>query len=378
MSGGGGTGGAERERAVDPLAACMARVAAGDREAFGEVYDAVAPKVLRREPARCCATPPWPRRSRRRCCSRSGARPPGTTPPRGRWPRGPPPSATAAPSTGCARCAPREDREDRVVAGEGRVEYDEVSEQVLQHEDESRVRKALTGLTELQREAVVMAYWGGRTSTEISAQLGVPFPTVKTRLRDGLPAAAARPGARGARSRERIMSQTGSADVSSGGGDVDGYDGGAHDLTSLYAVDALDPRRRRPPRPTSALCRLPRGAGRGARGAGGRCGRRARRGAVGGPAGPVMAALDDVPQLPAVPASVAEPVDELSRRRVRREADRPSAAPAGGTTGRRAPRRWVQAWPRPPRPSSWPAPRSRVRRAAVARGGAVRQQWRRP
>jgi len=184
VSGGGGTG-ADRERAVDPLAASMARVAAGDRDAFGEVYDAVAPKVLAvtravlRNPSMAeevtqeVLLEVWRQATRYDPSAGSVAA----------W----------ATTIGHRRAVDRvrsvrarEDREDRVVAGEGRVEYDEVSEQVLQHEDESRVRKALTGLTELQREAVVMAYWGGRTSTEISAQLGVPVPTVKTRLRDGL------------------------------------------------------------------------------------------------------------------------------------------------------------------------------------------------
>ena len=48
------------------------------------------------------------------------------------------------------------------------------------------VRSALSTLTDLQREAVELAYWGGCTSSEISERLGVPVPTVKTRLRDGL------------------------------------------------------------------------------------------------------------------------------------------------------------------------------------------------
>ena len=55
--------------------------------------------------------------------------------------------------------------------------YDQVGEQV---------RRSLDALTDVQREAVVLAYYGGYTSREIAERLGVPSGTVKTRLRDGL------------------------------------------------------------------------------------------------------------------------------------------------------------------------------------------------
>ena len=48
------------------------------------------------------------------------------------------------------------------------------------------VRRGLGVLTDLQREAVVLAYYGGYTHWEIAQLLGVPAGTVKTRLRDGL------------------------------------------------------------------------------------------------------------------------------------------------------------------------------------------------
>ena len=64
--------------------------------------------------------------------------------------------------------------------------YDEVVEQVEASLEREHVRRGLDALTDLQREAVVLAYYGGYTHREISELLGVPSGTVKTRLRDGL------------------------------------------------------------------------------------------------------------------------------------------------------------------------------------------------
>lgn len=49
-----------------------------------------------------------------------------------------------------------------------------------------RVRSALSGLTDLQRQAVELAYWGGYTHVEVAGILDVPVGTAKTRIRDGL------------------------------------------------------------------------------------------------------------------------------------------------------------------------------------------------
>ena len=48
------------------------------------------------------------------------------------------------------------------------------------------VQDALSQLSEVQREAIVLAYFGGRTYREVAAELGIPEGTAKTRLRDGL------------------------------------------------------------------------------------------------------------------------------------------------------------------------------------------------
>jgi RNA polymerase sigma-70 factor (ECF subfamily) len=54
--------------------------------------------------------------------------------------------------------------------------------------DEARatVRDALRSLPETQREALVLAYWGGLTADEIAERSRVPLGTAKSRIRLGL------------------------------------------------------------------------------------------------------------------------------------------------------------------------------------------------
>jgi RNA polymerase sigma-70 factor, ECF subfamily len=77
-------------------------------------------------------------------------------------------------------------RDDLVGRRDQERPYDEVAERVEASLERERVRRSLDLLTERQREAVVLAYYGGYTHREIAELLGVPSGTVKTRLRDGL------------------------------------------------------------------------------------------------------------------------------------------------------------------------------------------------
>jgi RNA polymerase sigma-70 factor (ECF subfamily) len=66
------------------------------------------------------------------------------------------------------------------------VAYDDVIEAVEARLDRERVRRCLGSLTDLQREAVTLAYYGGNTYREVAVLLDVALGTVKTRMRDGL------------------------------------------------------------------------------------------------------------------------------------------------------------------------------------------------
>jgi len=78
------------------------------------------------------------------------------------------------------------DRDTKIGIRDLGREYDSVAENVEIRIEHERVEKALTKLTELQRQAVELAYYGGYTHSEVSSMLSVPIGTVKTRLRDGM------------------------------------------------------------------------------------------------------------------------------------------------------------------------------------------------
>ncbi|RDI55667.1 ECF RNA polymerase sigma factor SigK [Nocardia mexicana] len=78
------------------------------------------------------------------------------------------------------------DREDRIEQLDVRRPVDEVVEATLARMETREVQQALDKLTELQRQSIVLAYYGGYTYREVSQVLGTPVGTVKTRMRDGL------------------------------------------------------------------------------------------------------------------------------------------------------------------------------------------------
>jgi RNA polymerase sigma-70 factor, ECF subfamily len=66
------------------------------------------------------------------------------------------------------------------------VAVDEVAETVEASLEAERVRRCLDGLTELQRESITLAYYGGYSYPQVATLLGAALGTIKTRIRDGL------------------------------------------------------------------------------------------------------------------------------------------------------------------------------------------------
>jgi RNA polymerase sigma-70 factor (ECF subfamily) len=169
----------------DPLEGLLGLVAGGDEPAFAELYRRVAPAVFGlvtkvvRDPAQAEEVTQevfvelWrtaPRFDPARGAARS-------------WIM----TCAHRRAVDRVRSAERAARRDDLVGrrDQGRP-YDEVVEQVETGLAREHVRRGLDVLTDLQREAVVLAYYGGYTHREIAELLGVPSGTVKTRLRDGL------------------------------------------------------------------------------------------------------------------------------------------------------------------------------------------------
>ena len=78
------------------------------------------------------------------------------------------------------------DRDDRVSRRDEPRAFDSVADEVEISLDHWQVRKALSTLTDRQREAIELAYFGGHTYRDVAKVLAIPEGTAKSRLRDGL------------------------------------------------------------------------------------------------------------------------------------------------------------------------------------------------
>ena len=168
----------------DPLSTLLSRAGRGDQAAFSDLYDALAPllyglvlKVVR-DPAQSeevtqeAFVDLWrlaPRYDSTRGSVRSWA-------------------ATIAHRRAIDRVRSEQSARDRAEreAQKRPIQYDDVAEHVVANIDGTRVRKALERLTEMQRQAVELAYFGGHSYREVALLLDVAEGTIKTRIRDGM------------------------------------------------------------------------------------------------------------------------------------------------------------------------------------------------
>ena len=75
---------------------------------------------------------------------------------------------------------------DERYAGAAEPEIDQVWDRTTQSQDIERVRRGLQSLTDLQSEALTLAYYEDLTQSQIATRLNVPLGTVKARMRDAM------------------------------------------------------------------------------------------------------------------------------------------------------------------------------------------------
>ncbi len=77
-------------------------------------------------------------------------------------------------------------RDLAVATRSAETDFDQVTDTVVNRLEAEQVRRCLGSLTELQRESITLAYYGGYTYPEVASLLDAKLPAIKARMRDGL------------------------------------------------------------------------------------------------------------------------------------------------------------------------------------------------
>ncbi|WP_353809587.1 ECF RNA polymerase sigma factor SigK [Agromyces sp. SYSU T00194] len=165
--------------------ALLVRVGTGDQEAFGLLYDRMAPRVLGLV-RRLLVDPAQSEEVAQEVFLEVWQQAPRFDPVRGSavsW------MLTLAHRRAVDRIRSAQSAHDRDVAAGHRdlaAPVPDPSESVEVRIEHERVVRAMGGLSGPQRESIELAYYGGLTQREIAERLEVPLGTVKTRIRDGM------------------------------------------------------------------------------------------------------------------------------------------------------------------------------------------------
>lgn len=177
--------GTRTETTSDPCGRLLVQIAAGDRDAFEELFVSQSP-ILMAVIMRIVVSRSLAEEVLQECFAEAWARSGSFDPSRG--------TGRAWLVTMCRRRAidcvrSVQASRDRDVADGLRSAAEvgeEVEQTVIDHAESDRTVSALKLLPTDQAQPIVMAFYQGMTHAQISERLGVPLGTIKSRIRDGM------------------------------------------------------------------------------------------------------------------------------------------------------------------------------------------------